>query len=255
MPKARPAARPRALGVEPGGHRAVGLLPGRVALEQLANQRRPLGVGDGEAGVGVAHVAPGELAEEVALAGLLAQAGAGPEGERDRVVLVEHLVDRLGEEGRGIGRVLAHRLGDRDDADAEPLAQQLLVAAGLDLVSGEAGGVVDEDDVEALLGGVGHQPLELRPGVGLAPAGVEVGVLLAEVETVLGGELADLLALGIGREALALLLGRLADVGDRAWQRCLSALRSPLCLPRRSHQSQNQRANASISGWIGGLLP
>ncbi|HKI66238.1 MAG TPA: hypothetical protein VJ989_03105 [Solirubrobacterales bacterium] len=161
----------------------------------------------------------------MALAGLLAQPGAGPEGERDRVVLVEHLVDRLGEEGGGVGRVFAHRLSDRDDADAEPLAQQLLVAAGLGLVSGKAGGVVDEDDVEALLGGVGHQPLELWPCVGLAPTGVEVGVLLAEFEAVLGGELADLLALGVGREALALLLGRLADVGDRARQRCLSALR------------------------------
>ncbi|HWA54856.1 MAG TPA: hypothetical protein VG816_11845 [Solirubrobacterales bacterium] len=134
-------------------------------------------------------------------------------------------MDRLGEEGGRIGRVFAHRLGDRDDANAEPLAQELLVAAGLGLVSGEAGGVVDEDDVEALLGGVGHQLLELRAGVGLAPAGMEVRVFLAEVEPVLGSELADLLALGIGREALALLLGRLADVGDRARLRRLSLRR------------------------------
>ncbi len=74
--------------------------------------------------------------------------------------------------------------------------------------------MVDEHDVEALLGRVGHQPLELGPAVGLLPAGVEVAVLADEVEVVLGGEAADRLPLGVGREALALLLGRLAHVGD-----------------------------------------
>src|SRR5437660_485656 len=60
---------------------------------------------------------------------LLAEAGARPERERDGVVLVEHLVDRLGEKERGIGRVVADRRRDRDDADAEPRARQGLVAA------------------------------------------------------------------------------------------------------------------------------
>jgi hypothetical protein len=168
-------------------------------------------------------------------------------------------VDRLGEEGRGVGRVFAHRLGDRDNPDAEPLAQQLLVAAGLGLVPGEAGGVVEEDDVEALLGGVRHQPLELRPGVGLAPAGVEVGVLLAEVESVLGGEAADLLALGIGREALALLLGRLADVGDRARLRrlslCCRHFAFRVAATSRRTSARTPRSRGGVGGcWHGRLL-
>ena len=78
--------------------------------------------------------------------------------------------------------VFAHRLGDGDDADAEPLAQQLLVAARLDLVSREAGGVVDEHHVELALGGVGHQALELGACLGLAPAGVKVAVLADQLE-------------------------------------------------------------------------
>ena len=68
---------------------------------------------------------------------LLAEPAARPEGERHGVVLVEHLVDRLGEECGGVGGVFAHRLGDGDDADAEPLAEELLVAARLDLVACE----------------------------------------------------------------------------------------------------------------------
>lgn len=116
--------------------------------------------------------------------------------------------------------VFAHRLRDGDDADAELLAEHLLVAARLDLVAREARCVKDEHDVELALGGVGHQSLELWTRGGLAPAGVEVAVLGDQLEIVLRRELADALALGIGREALALLLGRLADVGDGA-ERCV----------------------------------
>jgi hypothetical protein len=117
--------------------------------------------------------------------------------------------------------VFAHRLGDGDDADAELLAQHLLVAARLDLIAREARGVKDEHDVELALGGVGHQSLELGPRRRLAPARVEVAVLADQLEVVLGRELPDALALRVGREALPLLLGRLADVGDGA-ERCLS---------------------------------
>ncbi|HEV7527326.1 MAG TPA: hypothetical protein VGO29_00340 [Solirubrobacteraceae bacterium] len=73
--------------------------------------------------------------------------------------------------------VFAHRLCDRDDADAERLPQHLLVAARLDLVAREARGVKDEHHIELALGGVGHQALELRTRRGLAPAGMEVAVL------------------------------------------------------------------------------
>lgn len=44
----------------------------------------------------------GEAAGEEALACLLAQAHLGPEGQRDRVVLVEYLVHRLREERGGV---------------------------------------------------------------------------------------------------------------------------------------------------------
>ncbi len=159
-----------ALGVQPGGERAIGFLSGGVALEQLAHERCALGIVDGELGGGVAVVSPREHSDEVSLSRLLVQPAAGPEGERDGVVLVEHLVDRLGEERGGVGRVLAHRLGDGDDADAEPLAQELLVAPGLDLAASEARGVEHEHHVEAALGRVGHQALKLGPRLGFAPA-------------------------------------------------------------------------------------
>ena len=187
-----------ATGVEPLGERAVGLVSGRVALEEPADEVGPLGVGDSEAGFAVADVAPRERADEVSLPCLLAQAGTRPERERDGVVLVEHLVDRLGEEEGRVGGVVADRLGDRDDADAKPVAEERLVAARLGLVPGEAGGVVDEYDVEALFGGVGHQALELGPAVGVFPAAVEVAVVLDEFELVLGGEAADRFALRVG---------------------------------------------------------
>jgi hypothetical protein len=83
------------------------------------------------------------------------------------VVLVEHLVDRLGEEERGIGGVVADRLCHGDDADSEAVAEQDFVATCFGLVPGEARGVVDEHDLEAAVGGIGHQPLELGPAVGL----------------------------------------------------------------------------------------
>ncbi|HEY7962468.1 MAG TPA: hypothetical protein VID29_11150 [Solirubrobacteraceae bacterium] len=125
-------------------------------------------------------------------------------------------MDRLCEERGGVGVVFAHRLRDRDDADAQALAQELLVAARLDLAAREARGVEDEHDVERAGGGVGHQALELRARLGFAPAGVVVAVFADQVEFVLGGELGDRLALRGGGEPLALLLGGLAHIGDGA---------------------------------------
>jgi hypothetical protein len=78
---------------------------------------------NGELAGGVADIAPRQAPDEVALACLLLQAAAGPEGERYGVVLVERLVDRLREERGGVGVVFAHRLGDGHDPDAKPLAQ------------------------------------------------------------------------------------------------------------------------------------
>jgi hypothetical protein len=143
----------------------------------------------------------------VALACLLAQAAACPEGQGDGVVLVEHLVDRLGQESGRVGRVLPNRLGHGDDPDPEALAQELLIAARLDLAASEPGGVEHEHALEASGGCVGHEALELGSGLGLAPSGVKVAVLGDEIEVVLGRELGDRLALGVGGEALALLLG------------------------------------------------
>lgn len=50
----------RAAGVQPFGERAIGLLTGRVTLEQLADQFCSFGVGYGETGVSIADVAPRE---------------------------------------------------------------------------------------------------------------------------------------------------------------------------------------------------
>jgi hypothetical protein len=44
---------------------------------------------------------------------------------------------------------------------------------------------------------------------------VKVAILADELQIVLGGELADRLALRVRREALSLLLGRLTNVGHR----------------------------------------
>ncbi|HEY7890972.1 MAG TPA: hypothetical protein VIC05_02050 [Solirubrobacteraceae bacterium] len=151
--------------VQPRGKRAVGLLSGGVALEQLEYERRTRWVRHGDLGVRVTHVAPRQAADEEALACLLLQSAACPERQRHGVVLVEHLVDRLGEERGRVGVIFAHRLGDRDNTDAEPLAQKLLVAAGLDLVAGEPRGMEDEHHVELALCCVGHEALELRAGL------------------------------------------------------------------------------------------
>jgi hypothetical protein len=83
----------------------------------------------------------------------------------------------------------------------------LLVAPRLNLVAREPRGVEDEHDVEPALGGVRHEPLEMRACLGLAPARVKVAVLIGQFEVVLVGEATDTLALGIWGEALALLLG------------------------------------------------
>ncbi len=112
--------------------------------------------------------------------------------------------------------VFTHWLGDGHDTDSKPLAEELLVAAGLDLVASEPRRVEHEHAVEVPCRGVGHQPLELRACLGLPPAGVKVAVLTDEVEAVLGGELRDRLTLSVGGEPLALLFGGLADVGDSA---------------------------------------
>lgn len=109
-------SRPRALrapfAFQPRGEGAVGFLAGGVTLEQGEDERRTFGVRDGELGVGVTDVAPGQAPDEVSLACLLLQAAAGPEGQRYGVVLVKHLVDGLGEERGRVGVVVAHRLGD-----------------------------------------------------------------------------------------------------------------------------------------------
>jgi hypothetical protein len=81
--------------------------------------------------------------------------------------------------------------------------------------------VEHEHHIELAGGGVGHQPLELRAGLGLPPPRVKVAVLADEVEVVLRGELGDRLPLGVGGEALALLIGGLADIGDRSLLDCL----------------------------------
>lgn len=80
--------------VEPLGERAVGLLPGRVALEQLADELGPLRIGDGESRVALADVAPGKRADEMPLPRLLAQSGAGPERERDGVAPLDDVQTR-----------------------------------------------------------------------------------------------------------------------------------------------------------------
>jgi hypothetical protein len=73
--------------------------------------------------------------------------------------------------------VFPRRLSDRHDTDAEPLAQQLLVTVELDRAAREARGEKDEHHVELALGGIGYQPLELRPRLRFAPTSVKVALL------------------------------------------------------------------------------
>jgi hypothetical protein len=67
--------------------------------------------------------------------------------------------------------------------------------------------VEDEHHVEVALRGVGHEALKLGAGLRFAPPGVEVAILSHQFQVILDGELADRLALGVGRESLALLFG------------------------------------------------
>jgi hypothetical protein len=108
-------------------------------------------------------------------------------------------------------------LRDREDLDPEPLAEKLLVAARLDLVAREPRGVEDQHHVEAPVRGVGHQPLEISAAIRLAPAGVEVAVLLDDRQIVLSREPRDRLTLrmdGIVRHRT--VTTGLAQVRDRA---------------------------------------
>src|SRR6266511_4121946 len=224
--------RTRPFRIQPRCKRTVGLLSTRVPLEQLAHERSALRIGHGERAFGITAVTPRQRADEVSLPSLLAQAGPRPERERDRVVLVEHLVDRLSEERGRIAVILSHRLRDREDLDPQPLAEHLLVTPRLDLVPREPRGVVDEHAVEPTLGSVRHETLELRPPIGALPPRVEVAVLADERQPVLGGERTDRFALRIGREALTQLVGRLANVGDRT-RRWLRRHAAPRLLLRR----------------------
>ncbi|HEY4812487.1 MAG TPA: hypothetical protein VIH71_15660 [Solirubrobacteraceae bacterium] len=61
-----------ALCVQPRSERAVGLLAGGVALEHREHERRTLRVRRGELCGGIAHIAPRQRADEMALACLLA---------------------------------------------------------------------------------------------------------------------------------------------------------------------------------------
>lgn len=70
-----------------------------LALEHPEHQRRALGVGDGELALGLAEVAPGQHADQAPLARLRAGHCGSSRTQLDAVVLVEHLVDRLGQEG------------------------------------------------------------------------------------------------------------------------------------------------------------
>jgi hypothetical protein len=56
----------------------------------------------------------------------------------------------------------------------------------LDLVGGKAGGVEDEYHIEFPVGGVGHEPLELRARLPSCASGIKVAVLTDEFEIVLG---------------------------------------------------------------------
>ncbi|HTR88625.1 MAG TPA: hypothetical protein VMG62_00775 [Solirubrobacteraceae bacterium] len=194
--EAAPARGPLLIDVQPLGEGAVGVLPGGVELEELTHVGRALRVGGGDAVLSLG-VAPGEAAGEQSLAGLLAQAHLGPEGEGDRVVLVEDLVYGLREERGGVVGVGAEGLGYGDDVDAELCAQELLVALGLDRVAGEAAGVEHEHGVEAVLHRVLDQALKAGALVGVA-AGLEVQVLLDQAHVVVGGVAGDGLPLAVG---------------------------------------------------------
>ncbi len=114
----RPAfRRTRPFRVQPRRKRPIGLLSARVALEELAHKQSSLRIGHGERAFGITAVTPRQRADEVSLPSLLAQPGPRPERERDRVVLVEHLVDRLSEKRGRIAVIVPHRLCDRERLD------------------------------------------------------------------------------------------------------------------------------------------
>lgn len=76
-------------------------MAGRVAIEQRDHERRAFGVSDRSSVSGRGRI-PWEAADDLPLACLLLQADAALEGQRDGVVLlVQYLVDRLGEDAEG----------------------------------------------------------------------------------------------------------------------------------------------------------
>jgi hypothetical protein len=75
------------------------------------------------------------------------------------------------------------------------LPQQVLVGTGERLLAREARRVVDEHRLEAAGGRVGHQSLELRSLVRVAPCRVQVDVLTDQRKTSLLGQPLDPLPL------------------------------------------------------------
>ena len=95
------------------------MLAGGVHLVQSSHERRLDGIGDRDAVLAL-YVSPRQGAGELSLAGLLPRNPIFVQKESEtELVLVENLVDGLGEERGGIVRIGAQGLGDGDHVDPE----------------------------------------------------------------------------------------------------------------------------------------
>ena len=179
--------------------------------EYFLHDRRGVRVGDVAA---VLHaVADRRVGVGTALSRALGHAAPHFFGEIDRVVFVHGLDHGFDDDGHF---VVADRLGDRHDLDAQIAAQHGFVQDAVLARAGEAGKLPEQDHVERLglyLGRADHA-VEFRALVGRAAADTLVNedVFIRHEDVMRAGVLADLDQLG-GGGVLDLVVGGHADIG------------------------------------------
>ena len=183
----------------------------KVPLENLADQRREVGVGDQL--FPLAEVAEGGAVDGVAPADGLLHTPEDLAGKADAVVFVHPFNNPLDQAAEG---AVDGWLGDADNLDTALPQEHRLIDDAFLLVPGEAGELPDQDrrkGVVLAFGGADH-PLELRAFIGFAAADalfLPKNVLVGEDQVMGFGVVPEKLQLAVGA-VFCLVVGADPDI-------------------------------------------
>ena len=185
--------------------------PGQKVGEDHLHQRRRDRVG--QIPLILDAVAEGGVGQRLAAPRLLRHAAGHLLGEIDAVKLIHRLDDGLGDDRH---LVVAQIFADRDDVDAQLLAQHRLVDDAVLPAAGKAGIFPDQDGVEGLgaLFCCSNHPQKFGPLAALPPGTpllLDKDPLLRQQKAVVFGVAANLQKLAV-RGIFQLVVGRHADV-------------------------------------------